>query len=54
MIKKSRNLVVSSLHHQAKQIKTDSILKNSVVSIGTNVMLPAVPDVDRTRSLPHF
>ncbi|XP_050065514.1 KRAB-A domain-containing protein 2-like [Aphis gossypii] len=47
-IKKNKKLAVSSLHHQAKRMKTDSILKYPVVSIGTNVMLP-VPEVDRSK-----
>lgn len=47
-INKNKKLAISSLHHQAKRMKTDSILKYPVVSIGTNVTLP-VPDVDRSK-----
>lgn len=46
-INKNKRLAVSSLHHQAKRMKTDSILKYPAVSIGTNITLP-VPDVDRS------
>jgi hypothetical protein len=47
-INKNKKLAVSSLHHQAKRMKTDSILKYPVVSIGTNITLP-VSDVDRSK-----
>jgi len=47
-INKNKRLAVSSLHHQAKRMKTHSILKYPVVSIGINVTLP-VPDVDRSK-----
>jgi hypothetical protein len=47
-ISKNKRLAVSSLHHQAKRMKTDSILKYPVVSIGKNVKLP-VSDVDRNK-----
>jgi hypothetical protein len=46
-INKNKKLAVSSLHNQAKRMKTDSILKYPVVSIGTNVTL-GVPNVDRS------
>ncbi|XP_025201180.1 KRAB-A domain-containing protein 2-like [Melanaphis sacchari] len=47
-INKNKKLAVSSLHHQAKRMKIDSILKYPIVSIGTNVTLPVL-DVDGSK-----